>query len=207
MVRCLQSGRNPWAEQSEFEAVWRRNRRRAVGLAYRMVRSVEDAEDVAQDAAVRAWKHFREYDRRVPFERWLDRIVTNLCIDKIRSRRRRATSSLSDVEDFGSHVVPFFDRPDYGTQDPCDTLAAEQLGEELEAALAAMPVCFRRAVWLVSVEEQSYAEVARIEGCPVGTVRSRLCRGRRLLRRMLGASAPKPTATHYAEDLYANRQR
>jgi RNA polymerase sigma-70 factor, ECF subfamily len=207
MVAYSQASLKPWSAQSEFEAVWRCNRRRAVGLAYRMVRSVEDAEDVAQDAAVRAWKHFEEYDRRVPFDRWMDRIVTNLCIDKIRSRRRRATSSLSDVEDFGSHVVPLFDKADHGTQDPYDTLAAETLGEELEAALAAMPASFRRAVWLVTVEEHSYAEVARIEGCPVGTVRSRLCRGRRLLRRMLGAGAPTPTATHYAKDLYANRQR
>src|SRR5918912_1442673 len=85
---------------TEFERIWQKNRRRAVGLAYRVVRNVDEAEDVAQDAAVRAWTHFHEYDRRVPFGRWLDRIVTNLCIDKLRSRERRATSSLSDVEDF-----------------------------------------------------------------------------------------------------------
>src|SRR5579871_1478351 len=80
--------------QREFEALYRRSSGRAYNLAYRLLGNAAEAEDVTQDAFVRAWRHFAQYDRARPFESWLFRIVTNLVVDRRRRQKRVRIYSL-----------------------------------------------------------------------------------------------------------------
>ncbi len=110
-------------------------------------------------------------------EGWLSRITTNAFVDEVRRRRRRPTQSLPDDADL-LLATP--------ADDIEATLAATTLPEEIQRALAALPEDFRVAVVLCDVVGLPYDEIADQLGVPVGTVRSRIHRGRRTLRQRLG---------------------
>ena len=172
--------------RSEFENLFNRSYHRAYNLAYRFTGNDSDAEDLTQDAFLRAWNSFDRYDRRRSFEVWLLRILSNLAID--RWRRQAATRTHSLDQTYPSNgldvqlaaLVP--DRAP-GPEAQC-LLRAE--GEQIEEALRLLPDTYRTAIILTDIEEWSYEEVAEKMRCPVGTVRSRLHRGRQLLRRYIG---------------------
>lgn len=147
------------------------------GTALRLTRSKEDAEDLAQEAIVRAYDAFDRFDGS-NFKAWILRIVTNLYINKYRQRQRGPM--LSSMEDDGV-LEPVADS---GTE-PDRQLFDEMVAEEVERALSNVPEDFRMAVILSDIEGMSYQEVADVTGVPIGTVRSRLARGRAILRRQL----------------------
>lgn len=161
-----------------WEEVARDHGRFLFGVAYRLTGDVDDAQDLVQEALLRVRAGLERY---VPgsLEGWLARIVTNVFLDDVRRRRRRPTTALPDDPD---RVVP--------PSPPADR-AGESLSAEVEAALASLPEEFRTAVVLADVADLSYEEIAAAVGVPVGTVRSRLHRGRRMLRAALsGVAAP-----------------
>lgn len=181
--RVGRDGRTP--SQREFEVLYRRSSRRAYNLAYRLLGNATDAEDVTQDAYVRAWRHFDQYDRARPFEGWLFRIITNLVVDRRRRDRRIPMYSLDapvGADADGSPVTIEF--PDAGG-DPETILMATEFSEPLQRALDSLPRDYRTAILLADVEDRSYEEIAHIMRCPIGTVRSRIHRARQLLRRKL----------------------
>jgi RNA polymerase sigma-70 factor, ECF subfamily len=171
--------------QREFEALYLRSNRRAYNLAYRLLGNATEAEDVTQDAYVRAWRHFGQYDRSRPFEGWLFRIVTNLVVDRRRRQKRVPILSLDaplDTDSDGTALT--LDIPD-STSDPQAILLRDLFSEPLQNALDALPPDYRAAVLLADVEDRSYDEIAGIMRCPIGTVRSRIHRARQMLRRNL----------------------
>jgi RNA polymerase sigma-70 factor, ECF subfamily len=171
--------------QREFEALYVRSNRRAYNLAYRLLGNATEAEDVTQDAYVRAWRHFGQYDRSRPFEGWLFRIVTNLVVDRRRRQKRVPMYSLDaplDVDSDGSPLT--LDIAD-SSSDPEALLLRDLFSEPLQKALDALPPDYRSAVLLADVEDRSYEEIAHIMRCPIGTVRSRIHRARQMLRRNL----------------------
>jgi RNA polymerase sigma-70 factor (ECF subfamily) len=175
------------ANRAEFERLFTRSYQRAYNLAYRLTGNESDAEDLAQDAFVRAWGAFDRYDRRHSFEVWLLRILSNLAIDRWRRQSLVRTHSLdqtyrnngTDVQ-LGSLVA---DR----SPGPEQQVILRAQGEQIEEALRMLPDNYRTAIILTDIEEWSYEEVAEKMRCPVGTVRSRLHRGRQLLRQHLFA--------------------
>lgn len=186
------------SQEREFEAHFLRSHRRAYNLAYRMVGSASEAEDVTQDAFVRAWRSFRHYDRSRPFEGWLFRIVTNLVIDRRRRQGRVPIFSLdahvAAGETSDANLTFEFADP---SADPQQVVVGGTLSEPLERALRKMPAEYRVAVLLADVEERSYQEIAEAMGCAIGTVRSRIHRGRHMLRRSLeeaGSGCSRPAA-------------
>ncbi|MFY9234275.1 MAG: sigma-70 family RNA polymerase sigma factor [Fimbriimonadaceae bacterium] len=147
------------------------------GTALRLTRSREDAEDLAQEAIVRAYEAFDRFDGS-NFKAWMLRIVTNLYINRYRQRQRGP--QMASLEDEGV-IEPV------ATQDetPDRQLFDNLVGAEIEEALANVPEDFRLAVILSDVEGMSYQEIADITEVPIGTVRSRIARGRAALRKQL----------------------
>jgi len=154
-----------------------------LGTALRLTRSREDAEDLAQEAIVRAYDAFERFDGS-NFKAWMLRIVTNLYINRYRQRQRGP--QLGSLEDEGA-IEPVSSETDL----PDRLLFDNAVGSEIEEALAKVPEDFRMAVILSDIEGLSYQEIADATDVPIGTVRSRLARGRSLLRKSLEGYAVK----------------
>lgn len=158
-----------------WEEVARDHGHRIYTYAYRLTGDAQDANDLVQEVLIRVRRGLRTY-RPGSFEGWLWRITRNAFLDEVRRRKRRPTVPLPDT-DLG-HA---------GTSPPADVeLARNRLGEDVQAALLELPYEFREAVVLCDVVGLAYDEIAEAVGIPIGTVRSRIHRGRRLLREILG---------------------
>ena len=143
-------------------------------VAYRLTGNREDAEDLVQEVLVRVRRGLRTY-RPGSLRGWLGRITTNAFLDEARRRTRRPTTGLPEDPDI---VVP-------PAPSAADAAAAESLSDDLQGALATIPEDFRVAVVLADVVGMPYAEIAEQLDVPVGTVRSRIHRGRLALRELL----------------------
>lgn len=145
-------------------------------ILYGVARQMADpqvAEDLVQETYLRAWKYFESFDPETNPRAWLFRILRNVWLD--RCHKSRLEFPLPDES--GGAVEPYYDWEG-------DYLAAE-FSEEMDRALSALPDEYRWAVLLADVEEFSYQEIAGIMQCPIGTVMSRINRGRRMLARQL----------------------
>ena len=142
---------------------------------YRLARQMSDAQsapDLTQETYLRAWRYFDSYERGTNCRAWLFRILHNVWADQW--RRARLEVEEAEVESLAE--------PSYDWE---EEFLGGELSEELEGALARLPEVYRWAVLLADVSELSYREIASVMGCPVGTVMSRVGRGRRMLARLL----------------------
>jgi RNA polymerase sigma factor (sigma-70 family) len=169
----------PWTPPSWDEVV-RLHADRVYRLAYRLSGNRADAEDLTQETFVRVFRSLADYSPGT-FEGWLHRITTNLFLDMARRRQRIRFDALPD--DAG-------DRMASSEAGPEQAYAEMNLDPEIQQALDALPPDFRAAVVLCDLEELSYEEIAATLGVKVGTVRSRIHRGRVLLREALAHRAP-----------------
>jgi len=145
-------------------------------MAYRFTGNPDDASDLVQEVLLRVRRGLASY-RPGSFEGWLYRITSNCFLDSVRRRRRRRAEPLPDQPDRVA-ALPTSPAPD-------EVLAAIRLGDDVQAALLSLPAEFRLAVILCDLEGLPYHEIAETLGIPIGTVRSRIHRGRLLLRRAL----------------------
>ncbi len=143
-------------------------------MAFRLTGNHADAQDLVQDVLLKVRRGLVNY-RPGSLEGWLSRITTNAFLDEVRSRRRRPTEVLPDDTDT---IMA-------SSEDVEATLAATTLPEEIQSALEALPEDFRVAVVLCDVVGMRYDEIAEQLEVPVGTVRSRIHRGRSALRERL----------------------
>jgi RNA polymerase sigma factor (sigma-70 family) len=167
---------------------------RVFRLAYRLTGNRADAEDLTQEVFVRV---FRSLDSFTPgsFEGWLHRITTNLFLDHARRRSRIRFDSLGAFGDDPEARLP-------GRALPPDHQVLDGLFDaDVEAALGALAPEFRAAVVLCDIEGLSYEEIASVLGLKLGTVRSRIHRGRAQLRRALAHRAPAPGRQRYSGPL------
>jgi RNA polymerase sigma-70 factor (ECF subfamily) len=174
----------------EFEALLGEVLERAYGTAYHLTRSSHDAEDLVQEAALSAFKHFDQFQRGTNFKAWFMRILTNAFFASYRQKKRRPqTTQLEDAQPL--HLL--FAAVDAGLlehhKDPA-ALIVEKLGEQRVAeAIGELPEEYRVVCTLYFMNDAAYQEIAEMLDCPVGTVRSRLHRGRRMLQKALWESA------------------
>jgi RNA polymerase sigma-70 factor, ECF subfamily len=159
-----------------FEAEALPHLRSLYGTAYRMTRNAHDAEDLVQETCLRAFRAFDRYEPGTNIRAWLFTILYRLRADAVRKIMRGQRSV--ELEESDLPPVP----------PPQDKLATG--GEEVARALDALPEGFRTAVVLRDVEDFSYDEIARILQVPIGTVMSRIHRGRALLRTALAEHRP-----------------
>lgn len=163
-----------------FERLFERHRTLVFRFAYQMVPRRDDAEDIVQEAFVRAYQNLDRYRDEAKFTTWLLRIVTNLCTDQARMSTRR--QALEQQESGGGLTWMTVGN----TEDPVQNLEADRRVEALRKALNALPVHHRSAIILRDVEEREYSEIAKILGCTVGGAKLRVLRARRALRDRVG---------------------
>lgn len=161
---------------------------RVYRLAYRLTGNRPDAEDLTQEVFVRV---FRSLDSYTPgtFEGWLHRITTNLFLDQARRKQKIRFDALSDER---------ADRLRSAAPGPDAAFHDQRFDDDIERALATLPPDFRAAVVLCDVEGLSYEEIAEILGAKLGTVRSRIHRGRSMLRAALAHRAPGRGRTRFS---------
>jgi RNA polymerase sigma-70 factor (ECF subfamily) len=158
----------------------------AFGTALRYTRNRTDAEDLVQEAALLAWRGFKSFDRGSNFKGWFYRILTNCFFSKYRKRKRQGTEiELDDAPEIYLYCQTAAIGLHATTEDPAQRLMGQLATEEVEAAIAALPDEYRVVATLYFLQDFSYQEIAEVVGVPVGTIRSRLHRGRRLLQKAL----------------------
>jgi RNA polymerase sigma-70 factor (ECF subfamily) len=168
-----------------FEGLVRQHQEGIYRVAYRLTGNHDDAQDLVQEALVEAYQSFGRFERGTHFDRWVYRIMSNTNIDRIRQRPKVKIDSLDAPVAVGEGDQVGREIADE-TADPEGRLMEGLLVEPLQRALDALPQEFRGVVVLSDMEGLSYEEISAVLRCPVGTVRSRLHRGRNLLRKMLG---------------------
>jgi RNA polymerase sigma-70 factor (ECF subfamily) len=157
--------------------------------ALRMTRNPSDAEDLVQDALVRAYRFYDRFEPGTNFRAWLFKILTNTYINSYRRRQGRPQeSSLEDTEEFFLYNQ-LSDEAGERLNDVEDTVLDQLGADAIQRAIDQLPPQFRTTVQLSDVEGLSYAEIAEATGVAKGTVMSRLFRGRRLLQRALWEQA------------------
>lgn len=161
---------------------------RVYRLALRLTGNRHDAEDLTQEVFVRVFRSLHTYSPGT-FEGWLHRITTNLFLDQARRKQRIRFDALSDER--AARLPSAAAAPDSAYDD-------RTFDADVEDALAALPPDFRAAVVLCDVEGLSYEEIADILDAKLGTVRSRIHRGRAMLRRALAHRAPQGGRKRYA---------
>ena len=151
--------------------------------AVRLTRNPADAEDLLQETYLRAYRAFASFEEGTNLRAWLYRILTNAYINVYRKRQREPqTVSTDDVDEW----YLYDQLAERGREPSAETEVLERLpDEEVQAALQSLPEQFRLAVLLADVEGFSYKEIAEILDVPIGTVMSRLHRGRRALEKLL----------------------
>ena len=173
-------GRASDGRRLDFEREVLRHRRELIGAGLRMTGSRAEAEDLVQDAVMRAWVFWHRFEPGTNGRAWMHRILLNTFINGYR-RRRRERDILQTV-----HAQELRDQ---GWDASIAAAPGESLGDEVQAALDALPEDFRRVVVLVDLEERSYRDAADAIGCPIGTVMSRLHRARRAMKQQLSSYA------------------
>ncbi|MGH2578379.1 MAG: sigma-70 family RNA polymerase sigma factor [Actinomycetota bacterium] len=177
---------DPTRAQIEFEALLSPILQMAYGTAVRLTRNRTEAEDLVQDAALLAYRAFGSFQRGTNFKAWFFRILTNAFYSRHRKEKHeKANLSTEDVPALYLYTKTAEAGLHGRESDPASAIMDKLDTEQVSEALEALPTEYRVVATLYFIEDFSYQQIAEVLECPVGTVRSRLHRGRRLLQKAL----------------------
>lgn len=173
-------------DEVRFRELMEDTYRKVFNMAYRLSGNRPDAEDLTQEAFVRAYRKFSDYEGDKPFENWIFRIVTRLFLDLLRSRRRRIQASSLDApfQRDGADDAMRLDVADKRST-PEQLLIESSYSEDVQHVLDSLAPDQRLLIQLADVDEVPYQEIADMLGKPVGTIRSRLHRTHKMMRQRL----------------------
>ena len=186
LLRRVQSG-----EAEAFEELVRAHEKTVYNLALRMLGDPQDAEDISQEAFLKAWRSLPEFRGESKFSVWLYRIVSNLCLDRLRRRSRRPESSLTTEDEDGEQ--PQWDVPDESLS-PERLLERKLTREAVQRGLETLPAEQRQILLLREIRGMSYEEIGEALDLEPGTVKSRIFRARKKLVAWLLADGNIPDA-------------
>lgn len=195
--------------RDEFEALALRHVDALYAAGLRLTRNERDAEDLVQDALLRAFRFFGRFERGTNIKAWLFKILTNTFINKYRRTVKERSIVDGPEQDTVQAQVSSRETSDQAG-DPERWFFDRLLSDDVLKAVDALPIDFRMVVILADLQEFSYREIADILDVPVGTVMSRLYRGRRLLQKALAQYAVDSgfaAETSTVEDLATHRRR
>jgi RNA polymerase sigma-70 factor (ECF subfamily) len=176
-------------EHERFEAMLSQTESRAYSMALQLTRNSSEAEDLVQETVVKAWKGFDSYMPGRPFLNWLLRIMQRAYLDNRRRdnpiRRAESLNSMVSPTDGDIQELPIADP----AATPDEELLQQEFREKVRAALNQLPEVYKAALVMCDLESRSYSEIAEAQNTTVGTVRSRIHRGRRLLREIVQRAA------------------
>ncbi|HSN90789.1 MAG TPA: sigma-70 family RNA polymerase sigma factor [Anaeromyxobacteraceae bacterium] len=180
--------RKPDPSRAEFEALALRHLDALYAAGLRLTRNERDAEDLVQDTFLRAYRFFDKFEKGTNIKAWLFKILTNTFINRYRrSVKERNIVDGAEREAVKERVVSR-DATEYAAN-PEQHFFDRLLSDDVVRAVDALPIDFRLVVILADLQEFSYKEIAEVLDVPVGTVMSRLFRGRRLLQKALASYA------------------
>ena len=178
LVRRVKKG-----EYSAFDLLVLKYQSRVIAISTKFVKDIQLAEDIAQESFFKAYKSIDSFREESAFYTWLYRITANTAINYLSSKKRKSELLEADVSNKEGESIDIFDIP--GGESPEDILNANSLREDIFKNMSNLPEEIRTAVTLREFEGLSYEEIAEILGCPLGTVRSRIFRGRELLQQTI----------------------
>jgi RNA polymerase sigma-70 factor (ECF subfamily) len=177
LVREAQGGDMP-----AFEELVGRHRDKIYARAYSMMRNEEEAVDLSQEAWVKGWQRLKQFQGESSFGTWMTRIVINLCLDQLRKHKRQRTESIEAMNEESGGVerqMPVV------TPNPTAGLERGELRQRIDRALGLLSHEHRTVLILHEFEELEYKEIAKVMGCSIGTVMSRLFYARRKMAALL----------------------
>lgn len=151
-------------------------------LCYRMLGNRHEAEDMAQEAFVRAYVNIHTFNIKLKFSTWLYRIATNLCIDRIRKKK---PDYHLDAEVAGTEGLTMYSQIAADTVMPEEELESLELQDTVQKEILKLPEKYRTVIVLKYIEELSLKEISEILDLPIGTIKTRIHRGREALRKQL----------------------
>ena len=178
LVRRVKKG-----DYSAFDLLVLKYQSRVIAISTKYVKDIQLAEDIAQESFFKAYKSIDSFREESAFYTWLYRITANTAINYLSSKKRKSELLEADVSNREGESIDIFDIP--GGESPEDILNANSLREDIYKNMSNLPEEIRTAVTLREFEGLSYEEIAEILGCPLGTVRSRIFRGRELLQQTI----------------------
>jgi RNA polymerase sigma-70 factor, ECF subfamily len=173
-------------DPAAFDTLIKRHETRIYNVCLRILGNREDARDAAQDAFLTALRKLDQFRGDAAFTTWMHRVTVNACYDSLRKRKRQPMLRIATDDE---HQL----EPELGDPEPDH---AEGVAGEIDItrALAAIPEGFRVVLVLADVQDLPYEEIARVLEVPLGTVKSRVHRGRVALARAMGLDQPSPSA-------------
>jgi RNA polymerase sigma-70 factor (ECF subfamily) len=165
-----------------FEELVARHRDKIYARAYSMMRNEEDAVDLSQEAWVKGWQRLRQFQGESSFGTWMTRIIINLCLDQLRKQKRQRAESIEGMSEESGGVerqMPVV------TVNPTAGLERAELRQRIDRALGQLSYEHRTVLILHEFEELEYKEIAKVMGCSLGTVMSRLFYARRKMAVLL----------------------
>ncbi len=165
--------------KAEFERVTLPHLSHLYTSAFYLTKDISEAEDLVQEAYLRAFRFFHKFQPGTNCRAWLLSILRNLFINRYRQKQRESqTLDWEKIDEVYESIMERGEKKERGN--PENLFVSQLMDEEVEKALRELPEEFRAAIVLVDIEELSYEVAAKVIGCPIGTVRSRVSRGRRL---------------------------
>ena len=168
-------------DSSQFSLLWNKYNKQIFANVLKLVRSIDDADDIVQDTFLKAFNALHSYNHTFPFPAWLYKIASNTCIDYFRRKRIRPIS-IENINREGGDIYDII--PDKST--PIDVhIINNEMKEALLKAVELLPLRYKQCIQLRHFEELSYEEISLTMNLPLGTVKITLFRARKMLLTML----------------------